>query len=113
MDQPPVLQVQNLRKYFAIGGLGLGWGQKKQVHAVDDVSFQLGQAEVLALVGESGCGKSTLVLTLLGLEKVTAGKIIFEGQDVTHLNGTGLKEMRRHIQMIFQDPYEALNPLMT
>jgi oligopeptide/dipeptide ABC transporter ATP-binding protein len=113
MDQPPVLQVQNLCKYFPVGGLGFSWGPKKQVHAVDDVSFELGRAEVLALVGESGCGKSTLVLTLLGLEKVTGGKVVFEGQDVTHLQGAALKEMRRHIQMIFQDPYESLNPLMT
>jgi oligopeptide/dipeptide ABC transporter ATP-binding protein len=113
MDQPPVLQVENLRKYFPVGGLGFSWGPRKQVHAVDNVSFELGRAEVLALVGESGCGKSTLVLTLLGLEKVTGGKIVFEGQDVTHLQGAPLKEMRRHIQMIFQDPYESLNPLMT
>lgn len=113
MDQPPVLQVQNLCKYFPISSLGFSWGPRKQVHAVDDVSFELGRAEVLALVGESGCGKSTLVLTLMGLEEATAGKIIFEGQDVTHLHGAPLKEMRRHIQMIFQDPYESLNPLMT
>jgi oligopeptide/dipeptide ABC transporter ATP-binding protein len=113
MDQQVVLQVQNLSKYFPVGGLGFFWGPSKQVHAVDDVSFELGRAEVLALVGESGCGKSTLVLTLLGLEKATGGKIVFEGQDVTHLQGAALKEMRRHIQMIFQDPYESLNPLMT
>lgn len=112
-DQLPVLQVQNLCKYFPVGGAGFSWGEKKQVHAVDDVSFELGRAEVLALVGESGCGKSTLVLTLLGLEQATTGKIIFEGGDVTHLNNAGLKAMRRHIQMIFQDPYESLNPLMT
>ena len=113
MDQSPVLQVQNLCKYFPVGGSGFFWGPRKQVHAVDDVSFELGRAEVLALVGESGCGKSTLVLTLLGLEKVTAGKIVFEGKDITHLHSAALKEMRRHIQMIFQDPYESLNPLMT
>src|SRR5262245_58167343 len=100
-DQSSVLQVQNLCKYFPVGAAGFSWGPKNQVHAVDDVSFELEQAEVLALVGESGCGKSTLVLTLLGLEKATVGKIIFEGQDVTHLNSAGLKLMRRHIQMIF------------
>jgi oligopeptide/dipeptide ABC transporter ATP-binding protein len=112
-DRSPVLQIQNLCKYFPVSGASLSWGEKGQVHAVDDVSFELGRAEVLALVGESGCGKSTLVLTLLGLEQATTGKIIFEGRDVTHLNSTGLKAMRRHIQMIFQDPYESLNPLMT
>jgi oligopeptide/dipeptide ABC transporter ATP-binding protein len=83
------------------------------VHAVDEVTFELGRGEVLALVGESGCGKSTLALTLMGLERPTGGQIVYEGQDVTHLSGTGLKELRRHIQMIFQDPYESLNPMMT
>jgi oligopeptide/dipeptide ABC transporter ATP-binding protein len=112
-EHNPILQVQNLSKFFPIGPAGLWWGAEKLVHAVDDVSFELDRAEVLALVGESGCGKSTLVLTLLGLEQATSGKIIFENQDVTHLKGAGLKTMRRHIQMIFQDPYESLNPLMT
>jgi oligopeptide/dipeptide ABC transporter ATP-binding protein len=114
MTKPaPILQVEHLSKFFPMGHMGLWWGAEKRVHAVDDISFELGQAEVLALVGESGCGKSTLILTLLGLEKATHGKIIFEGQDVTHVKGAGLKAMRRHIQMIFQDPYESLNPLMT
>jgi oligopeptide/dipeptide ABC transporter ATP-binding protein len=64
-------------------------------------------------VGESGCGKSTLALTLMNLESPTAGQIFFEGVDVTHIGGKGLQEMRRHIQMVFQDPYESLNPTMT
>jgi oligopeptide/dipeptide ABC transporter ATP-binding protein len=114
MSQPAsILQVEHLSKYFPVGHSGLWWGAEKQVHAVDDVSFELGRAEVLALVGESGCGKSTLVLTLLGLEKVTGGKITFEGQDVTQAKGAALKTLRRHMQMVFQDPYESLNPLMT
>jgi oligopeptide/dipeptide ABC transporter ATP-binding protein len=113
MSQPPILQVEHLAKSFPIGSSGLWWGAEQRVHAVDDVSFELGRAEVLALVGESGCGKSTLVLTLLGLEKATAGKITFEGQDVTQAKGAALKALRRHMQMIFQDPYESLNPLMT
>ena len=79
---------------------------------MDDVSFDLGRGEVLAVVGESGCGKSTLALTLLGLETPSAGKIIFEGNDVTSVSGKEQKALRRHIQMIFQDPYESLNPLM-
>lgn len=108
----PILQVRNLRKLFAAGQSTL-WDAPKFVHAVDDVSFELGRGEALALVGESGCGKSTLVLTLMGLEKPTSGQIIFDGKDVTHANGAQLKEMRRHIQMIFQDPYESLNPMMT
>lgn len=113
MDKSSILQVQNLRKLFPAGRAGFEGPQAKYVHAVDDVSFHLARGEVLALVGESGCGKSTLVLTLLGLEQATSGTIVFEGQDVTYLKGGALKEMRRHIQMIFQDPYESLNPLMT
>ena len=113
MSQPPILEVHNLRKYFPVGNSQLFRPSDKRVHAVDDVSFSLGKGEVLAVVGESGSGKSTLALTLLGLEKPTAGQIIFDGKDVTNLGGAALKVMRRHIQMIFQDPYESLNPLMT
>jgi oligopeptide/dipeptide ABC transporter ATP-binding protein len=113
MSESAVLQVQNLRKYFPIKQPGLFKGRDKQVHAVDGVSLELKRGEILALVGESGCGKSTLVLTLLGLEKATAGAIKFNGRDVTHLHGPALKEMRRHIQMIFQDPFESLNPILT
>ena len=92
---------------------GLFGGVNKYVHAVDGVTLELRRGEILALVGESGCGKSTLVLTLLGLERATTGTITFDGRDVTHLIGAGMKEMRRHIQMIFQDPFESLNPIMT
>ncbi|MCX6048420.1 MAG: ABC transporter ATP-binding protein [Chloroflexi bacterium] len=113
MSQATILTVQNLRKYFPIGNGHLFRPSDKQVHAVDDVSFYLEKGEVLAVVGESGCGKSTLALTLLGLEKPTAGQIFFDGKEVTNLNRADLKIMRRHIQMIFQDPYESLNPLMT
>lgn len=109
----PILQVRNLRKLFPVNKGSLWRRPTRFVHAVDDVSFELNRGEVLALVGESGCGKSTLVLTLLGLERATRGQIIFEGQDITRLGGAGLKTLRRHMQMIFQDPYESLNPLMT
>ncbi len=110
--QSPILSVRNLRKLFP-AGRGSLWGASKYVHAIDDVSFDLQRGEALALVGESGCGKSTLALTLMGIEKPTSGQIIFDGKDVTHASGAQLKEMRRHIQMIFQDPYESLNPMMT
>jgi oligopeptide/dipeptide ABC transporter ATP-binding protein len=113
MSEPPILEVADLRKLFPIGRARLWRGRDRYVYAVDDVSFQLGRGEVLALVGESGCGKSTLALTLMGLEKPTAGKLVFEGRDVTHVEGRELKQMRRHIQMVFQDPYESLSPLMT
>ncbi len=117
MNPQPLLTVDNLTKHFAIGRAGLLGnllgGAQNVVHAVDGVSFTLDKGEVLALVGESGCGKSTLALTLLGLEAPTAGGIHFAGQDVTHLNAAGLKALRRQVQMIFQDPYESLNPLFT
>jgi oligopeptide/dipeptide ABC transporter ATP-binding protein len=113
MSAAPILQVQNLRKLFPFSTEGIIHRTYTYVHAVDDVSFELGQTEVLGLVGESGCGKSTLALTLLGLETATGGSIHFEGKEITHLKGQAMKELRRHIQMVFQDPYESLNPLMT
>jgi oligopeptide transport system ATP-binding protein len=112
MNAAPVIEVRNLRKLFPVGRTGLFRGQEKFVHAIDGVSFDVGRGEVLALVGESGCGKSTLALTLMGLEKPTEGTLVFDGQDVTRFGGKQLKAMRRRIQMVFQDPYESLNPIM-
>jgi oligopeptide/dipeptide ABC transporter ATP-binding protein len=108
-----ILEVQRLRKLFPIGRAGLWRAPERFVHAIDDVSLEVRRGEVLALVGESGCGKSTLALTLMGLEQASEGRILFEGRDVTRLDGRGLKDLRRHIQMVFQDPYESLNPIMT
>ena len=108
----PIIQVKNLRKLFPVQKTVLWQKEEKFVHAVDDVSFDLHQGEVMALVGESGCGKSTLALTLMRLEEPTSGQFLFNGQDVTHLQGQPLKAMRRQIQMVFQDPYESLNPTM-
>lgn len=113
MTNTLILQVRGLRKLFPVKKTTLGREPARFVHAVDDVSFDLGRGEVLALVGESGCGKSTLALTLLGLETPTAGQVIFEGRDVTGISGAAQKALRRQIQMVFQDPYESLNPLMT
>ena len=109
----PVIQVTGLRKLFRAGKTGLFWGKEQVVRAVDGVSFSLAPAEVLALVGESGCGKSTLALTLMGLEKPTEGEILFEGKTIKDLDAVGLKALRRRIQMVFQDPYESLNPTQT
>lgn len=108
-----LLSVRGLRKLFPAGKRSFWRSSDDHVHAVDDVSFDLAAGEALALVGESGCGKSTLALTLLGLETATAGSIRFEGQELVGAPASRWKETRRHIQMIFQDPYESLNPLMT
>jgi oligopeptide/dipeptide ABC transporter ATP-binding protein len=108
-----IIQVSNLRKLFPVKKRTLFDREDRFVHAVDGVSLEVAKGEVLALVGESGCGKSTLALTLLGLERPTSGQIIIAGQEINNLNNKGLRAARRHIQMIFQDPYESLNPMMT
>jgi oligopeptide/dipeptide ABC transporter ATP-binding protein len=113
MSQETILEVRGLKKYFQAGRPGLFTRDIPLVHAVDDVSLDLRKSEVLALVGESGCGKSTLSLLLMGLENPTEGRISFEGRDITHLNDTERKGLRRKIQMVFQDPYESLNPTQT
>jgi len=113
MTKEYFLEVRNLKKYFTAGKPNLLSRRVRYVHAVDDISLELDRGEVIALVGESGCGKSTLALTLMGLEKSTAGTIIFEGKDITHLDTRQLKILRQRIQMVFQDPYESLNPTQT
>ena len=113
MPNDIILEVRNLKKYFQAGRPGLFSRREEIVHAVDDVDLQLQRGEVIALVGESGCGKSTLSLTLMGLEEATEGTIFFEGRDITHIAEKDRKAIRQRIQMIFQDPYESLNPTQT
>ncbi len=113
MTQQYFLEVQNLKKYFLADKPNLFSRKVRHVHAVDDVSLNLERGEVIALVGESGCGKSTLALTLMGLEKSTEGKVFFEGIDITHADDKARKILRQRIQMVFQDPYESLNPTQT
>jgi oligopeptide/dipeptide ABC transporter ATP-binding protein len=108
-----ILEVRNLKKYFQAGRPGWFSRREEFVHAVDDIDLQLRRGEVIALVGESGCGKSTLSLTLMGLEEATEGSILFEGIDITHATNRQRKKIRQRIQMIFQDPYESLNPTQT
>jgi oligopeptide/dipeptide ABC transporter ATP-binding protein len=108
-----ILEVKNLKKYFRAGRPGWFSRNEDFVHAVDGVDLQLRRGEVIALVGESGCGKSTLALTLMLLEEATEGNIIFEGKDITHAGPKERKALRQRIQMVFQDPYESLNPTQT
>lgn len=108
-----LMQVQNLYKQFSVGKQGIFSREQRYVKAIDGVSLEIQEGEILALVGESGCGKSTLALTLMGLEEPTSGEIIFDGKSTSKLNASGIKALRRQIQMIFQDPYESLNPVMT
>ena len=108
-----VLELRNLRKLFPAGRSGIWARTSEFVHALDGVDLRLEKGEILALAGESGCGKSTLALTLMGLEKPTQGTIWFEGEDVTRQSRAGRQRLCRQIQMVFQDPYESLNPLMT
>lgn len=107
-----LLQVKDLSKFFPIHS-GLLLRKTGDVRAVDQVSFELRKGETLGLVGESGCGKSTLGRTLIKLYEPTSGEVIFKGQDVTKLHGKELKTFKRHMQMIFQDPYASLNPRHT
>ncbi|MEU7167900.1 dipeptide ABC transporter ATP-binding protein [Streptomyces morookaense] len=109
----PLLEVRDLVKHFP---LTRGIVLKKQVgavHAVDGVSFDVRKGETLGIVGESGCGKSTVAKLLVHLERPTAGRIRYRGEDITRLSGKALKAVRRNIQMVFQDPYTSLNPRMT
>jgi oligopeptide transport system ATP-binding protein len=107
-----LVQVNDLKTHFPIRAGVLqrpvGW-----VRAVDGVTFAINEGETVGLVGESGCGKTTLGRTVLRLIEPTAGEIWFDGQNITGLNGGGLKSFRRKAQMIFQDPYGSLNPRMT
>lgn len=104
----PILEIKNVEKeYFQNTGL---FTKKRSIKAVDKVSFSVFEGETLGLVGESGCGKSTLGKVILQLEKATAGSVYFNGRDITKLQGSEIKKLRKDIQLIFQDPYSSLNP---
>ena len=106
-----LLEVRNLTKHYAMGG---GWfGQQRMVKAVDGVSFSVNAGETLALVGESGCGKTTTGKSVLRLIEPTAGEILFAGQDLMALSAQALRERRRDLQFVFQDPYSSLNPKLS
>ncbi len=110
-DKKVLVEVNDLVKYFPVRA-GLLQRVVAQVQAVDKVSFKIREGETVGLVGESGCGKTTVGRTMLRLLEPTSGEVKFEGQDVFKLNGKDLKAMRRHMQIIFQDPYASLDPRM-
>ena len=106
-----LISLQNLQVYYKVGG-GL-FKSAKYVKAVDGVSLDIKKGETLGLVGESGCGKSTLGKAILRLTEPTGGKVLYHGKDLAHLPLSAMREQRKHLQMIFQDPYASLNPRMT
>ncbi|SHE28137.1 oligopeptide transport system ATP-binding protein [Tissierella praeacuta DSM 18095] len=106
-----IMSVKNLKKYFTVEKSGLG-KTSGTIRAVDDISFDIHEKETLALVGESGCGKSTLGRTILRLLDATAGEVYFEGKNIFELNKNEMRELRKEMQIIFQDPYASLNPRM-
>jgi oligopeptide transport system ATP-binding protein len=108
----PLVQVERLEMHFPIGK-GLLSRRKLAVRAVDGVSLSINQGETLGLVGESGCGKSTLGRCILRLYEPSAGRVLFEGRDLTELDDEKLRPLRKRMQLIFQDPYSALNPRLT
>src|ERR1700752_2534623 len=97
-----LLKVENLVVEYVVGN--------RIVHAVSDVSLQIARGETLGLVGESGCGKSTLGRAVLPLRPVVSGRVLFDGEDLTAMQGEALRKMRRRAQLIFQDPIASLNP---
>ena len=111
-EKEPVLKLKNLKTYFPIRN-GFFGGISSYVKAVNDVTFDVFPGETLGLVGESGCGKTTIGRTILRLEEPTEGSMIYKGQDIAKMNAEELREFRKEVQIIFQDPYSSLNPRMT
>ena len=105
MERRPLVETKHLKKYFDVAA--------GKLHAVDDVSLQIYEGETLGIVGESGCGKSTLGRTILRLLEATEGEVLFEGENILTYNKNQMRDVRRKMQMIFQDPYSSINPRLT
>ncbi|MGZ8846412.1 MAG: ABC transporter ATP-binding protein [Pyrinomonadaceae bacterium] len=112
-DAQPLISIQDLNVHFPLAGGLLFRGSRQVVKAVDGVTLDIYRGETLGLVGESGCGKTTLGRAILRLTDLTSGQIFFRGNDLAHLSNSAMRQQRRHLQIIFQDPYASLNPRMT
>ncbi|MEH7302942.1 ABC transporter ATP-binding protein [Neobacillus drentensis] len=112
-QQPNLLEVQNLTKHFPVGDQGFFSKEKQVVKALDGISFSLKKGETLGIVGESGCGKSTMGRAILRLHEPSSGTIIYEGKDITRVKKKEMRDNRKDLQIVFQDPYGSLNPRMT
>ena len=108
----PILKIKNLKTFFPIKG-GFFGGVSGYVKAVNNVSFDVYPGETLGLVGESGCGKTTIGRTIIRLEELTEGEMVYKGKDIVKMNGDELRNFRKEVQIIFQDPYSSLKPRMT
>ena len=109
-SQKAIVSIDHLKTYFHVGQ---GFGKKRVIKAVDDVSLDIYRGETFGLVGESGSGKSTLGRTIVKIHEPTEGKILVNGKNIANLSGAELKKFRKSTQLIFQDPYASLNPRMT
>ncbi|HXM50952.1 MAG TPA: oligopeptide/dipeptide ABC transporter ATP-binding protein [Pyrinomonadaceae bacterium] len=112
-DSQPLISIRDLTVHFPLAGGSLFRRSRQVVKAVDGVTLDISPGETLGLVGESGCGKSTLGRAILRLTEPTGGQILFRGNDLAQLSKSAMREQRRHLQIIFQDPYASLNPRMT
>jgi oligopeptide transport system ATP-binding protein len=112
-DAQPLISIKDLKVHFPLAGGSLFRRSRQLVKAVDGVTLDIFPGETLGLVGESGCGKTTLGRAILRLTEPTSGQILFRGIDLAHLSNSAMREQRRHLQIIFQDPYASLNPRMT